>query len=257
MGKKDKDAAYDAFLADLKAIAPGIEEIVKDEKVSAKLREGVLARAEFSAQMDALKAEREEFAGTVAEATRRIAGWQKWYGDVSAEQAAIQDKLRSYVETYGELDDAGQRRVAQNAGMTKEEFEKRLQDEIQRRDIANLKFADDLTDIKIDYRDRFKERLDTTEVFKIAGERGLSLDLAYKEYIADRIEKQRTQEVEDRVKREREDAVREFQTQHGLPLVPTTPDVVHTLDVKDAPTTSRDRVAAALRGLADIRAGRG
>lgn len=254
MAKKDKDAIFKEYLAELEAINPAIKDILADEKVSTKLREGVLARADYSSSMDTLRAERESFAAEVAEARTRIDGWQKWYGEASKQVATTQEQLEAYKEAYGDLDAGEKRRIAQNAGYTKEEFEKRLQDEINKRDVANLKFADDLTDVKIDFMSRFKEPLDTEEVFKIAGERGVDLKTAYNQHIAERVEDQRNKEFEARIKQEREDAVKEYASKHNLPVLDNRSDVVpHVLDSKDAPKTSHDRVAAALAGLASMR----
>ena len=246
MAKKDKDTIFKEYLAELEAINPSIKDILADEKVSAKLKEGVLARADYSSSMDTLRAERESFASEVAEARNRISGWQKWYGDVSTEVSKTQEELKAYREAYGDLDAAGQRREARKAGLTQEEFEKRLNDEIGKRDLANLKFADDLTDIKIDYRDRFKEKLDTAEVYKIAGERGTDLLTAYNLHIADRVQEKADLDLKATIKREREDAVKEYASQHNLPIVDTRSDVTHVMDFKDAPKTQHDRVAAAL-----------
>lgn len=252
MSKKN-DAAYDSFLADLKAINPQIEEILKDEKVSAKLKEGVLARADYSRNMDEFREAQTAFAAEVQEARQKIQGWQNWYGETSKQVAGIQGKLKAYQDAYGELDDTDRRRIAKEQGMTPEQFETRLQDEINRRDIANLKFADDLTDIKIDYKDRFKEKLDTTAVFELAGKRGTDLITAYNDYIADRVREADDQALKARIKQEREDAVKEYASQHNLPIVDTRSDVTHTLDFKDAPKNQHDRVAAALAGLAGLR----
>jgi chromosome segregation ATPase len=162
MAKKSKDTIFAEYLAELEAINPAIKDIIADEKVSAKLKEGVLARADYSSQMDSLRAERETFASEVEQARERIQGWQKWYGDVTTEVSNTQTKLKAYREAYGDLDDAGQHREAKKYGLSVEEFEKKLNEENNKRDVAALKFADDLTDIKLDYNQRFKEKLDPT-----------------------------------------------------------------------------------------------
>lgn len=249
MAKKDKDTIFKDYLAELEAINPALKDILADEKVSTKLKEGVLARSDYSQQMDALKAERETFAAEITEARTKIQGWQKWYGDVTTEVAATQEQLKAYKDAYGDLDSQQQRQVAQQAGFTKDEFEKRLNEEIGRRDVANLKFADDLTDIKIDYRDRFKEKLDTSAVYKIAGERQCDLTTAYNVHIADRVEEARKAELKETIKKEREDAVQEYASKHNLPVVPSTSDLVHSLDIKDAGKTQGERVAAAIAGM--------
>lgn len=251
MAKKDKDTIFEAFLADLKAINPAVEEVLKDDKVSAKLKESVLARADYSQSMDALRSERESFAAEVAEAREKIQGWQKWYGDTSREVAAVQGRLREYVEAYGELETAGDKRKAATAlGITKDELNEALESRMNQRDLAALKFADDLTDVKIDFRDRFKEALDTEALFKLAGERQIDLKTAYKEFINPRVEELRTKDVEARIAQAKKEAVEEFASQHKLPVVDTRSDVrPHSLDVKDAPKTPHDRVAAAIASL--------
>jgi len=247
---KKHDAAFDAFLADLKAINPQIEELVKDEKVSAKLREGVLARSDYSANMDALRAEREQFASEVAEARQNIQGWQKWYGDATTEMATMQTKLQQYESAYGAIDTAADRgAAARHLGISKDELTQALEERVNRTELAALKFADDLTDIKIDYRDRFKEKLDTAAVYKLAGERGIDLHTAYNLHIAERVEEQRGKDVEERIKQARQEAVAEYASKHNLPVVPSTSDMVHSLDVPDAPKTQRDRLAAAIQSF--------
>lgn len=247
MAKKSKDAAYEEFLADLRAVNPQIEEILKDEKVSAKLRDGVLARADYSANMDALRAEREQFASEVAEARQNIQGWQKWYGDATAEVATVQTKLQKYEQMFGPIESAADtRQAARQLGVSKEELNSALEERMNQRDLAALKFADDLTDIKLDFQSRFKDRLDTTAVFELAGKRGVDLRTAYDLHIADRVEELRSKDIEARIKQAREEAVSEYASKHNLPVAPTTSDMTHTLDVKDAPKGSHDRVAAAV-----------
>lgn len=244
-----KDTAYQEFLADIKAIAPGIEEILKDDKVSSKMREAVLARAEFSSQMDSLRTERESFAAEVKEAQDRIAGWQKWYGDTSKQFAATADELQKYKDEFGDLDPAAQRKEAAKVGLTPEEFDKKLNDALEQRSTAMVKFADDLTEIKLQHRDRFKEKLDTQELFKLAGEKNLPLDVAYDVYIADKVEAQTKQKHEEALKLAREEGAREALAQHKLPVLNSNPGIVHVLDTKDAHRDSSSRISAAVNAF--------
>lgn len=249
MAKKNNDAAYEQFLADLKAINPAVEELIKDDKVSAKLKESVLARSDYSSAMDALRTERETFATEVAEARQKIEGWQKWYGQTSQEVASVQKKLKAYEDAYGEIEAGDTKNVAKRIGVSKEELSEVLEARTREHDLAAIKFADDLTDIKIDFKDRFKDKLDTEAVFKLAGERQVDLRTAYDIHIADRVEKARSEEVEARIKREREEAVSEYAAKHNLPVVPSTSAVgTHVLDAKEVATTPQGRVAAALQG---------
>lgn len=246
MARKSKDTIYSEFLAELKAINPAIEEIVKDEKVSAKLRESVLARADYSQSMDDLKVQQDTFAAEVAAARDKIAGWQKWYGDTSKQFADVQKQLEVYKEEYGELDDASKRQVAREAGFTKDEFEKRLNEEINKRDVAALKFVDDLTDLKIEHRQKFNEKLDTAAVYEIAGKQQLPLNLAYKEYIADKEADLRKKDYDAAIAAAKAEGAREALSHHKLPQVNNNPDYVHVLDATDVAKTDRGRVEAAL-----------
>lgn len=246
MAAKKNDKAFDDFLADLKTINPKIEELIADESVKTKLREGVLARSEFSSQMDNLRVEREAFGHEVTEARKKIDGWTSWYGTASQEYANQKEQLEAYKEEYGELTTGQKHREAAKVGLTTEEFEAKLNSKIQEHDVAALKFMDHLSDIKIEHRDRFKERLDTAKVFEIAGEKNLPLDAAYKEYIADRVEEQRTKDIEERIKQAKEEGAREALAAKGFPVISNNSDLTHVLDIKDAPRTSNDRIAAAV-----------
>lgn len=253
MAKKNSDTLFKDYLAELSEINPALKDILSDEKVSAKLKEGVLARADYSAKMDefrtSMESERTAFAQEVTEARTKIAGWQKWYGDTTQQVAGIQERLKQYEDTYGDIDPGERRQVAKALGVTKEELNTALESRMNERDLAALKFADDLTDVKLDYDRRFKEPLDTQAVFKIAGERQTDLKTAYNLMIAPRVEEIRTKDLDERIKRERKEAVEEFASQHKLPTVDTRSDLTHTLDIKDAPKTQHDRVAAAIAGL--------
>lgn len=245
MAKKDKDTIFKEYLAELESLNPALKDILADEKVSAKLKDGVLARSEFSSQMDALKAERESFATEVAEARQKIQGWQNWYGEASQQLATALEENSKYKSEYGELGT-----THKPTGLTREELEKYYQEESRKRDTANLLFADTLTDIKIDYKERFREKLPTDQVYKIATERGCDLQTAYNHFIHDRVEEQRNKEVEDRIAQAKKDAVAEYETQHNIPHVSSQSSVSHVLDIKDAPRSQRDRVAAAVSAFA-------
>lgn len=248
MAKKDNEALYQAFLADLKTIAPEVEEVIaKNEKATAKLKESVLARSDYNAQSDALRKEREDMQTFLQTERQKIEGWTKWYADTSGEYAATVDELKKYRDEFGDLTDAGQRREAARHGMSKEEFESKLSEEITKRDTAAIKFVDDLTDLKIEHRQRFGERLNTEEVFKIAGEKQLPLDVAYDVYIADRVEDLRKKDFDDAVKKAREEGAAEALAKHNLPVMSSDSSIMHVLDQsKEIPRDSNSRVSAAV-----------
>jgi hypothetical protein len=249
MARKSKDTIYQEFLAELKAINPKIEEVLADERVSTKLKESVLARADYSQSMDDLKTSRAEMESFLAAEKQKIAGWQEWYTKSSTEYTTTVDKLKRYQEEFGDLDDAGQRREAAKHGLTPEEFEQKLGAELTKREAAYLKFADDLTDLKIEHRQKFGEKLDTGALYKIAGEKSLPLDVAYNVFIADKEAELRKKDFDEQLTKAKEEGAREALAKHNLPVLSNDSSVVHVLDVKDAPRSSNDRVSAAVAGF--------
>jgi hypothetical protein len=244
--KKEKDAAYEQFLADLKAINPQFEELLKDEKASTKLREGVLARQDYSSSMDALRKEREDMEGFLTQERQKIEGWTNWYRDVTSDVTKMQQELTAYRDEYGELTREG-KHAARQQGISQEEFKKVLEGEFQQREVATMKFLDDLTELKIEHRERFKERLNTADVFKVAAEKNLPLDLAYQVYTADKVEAERKNRYDEDMKKAREEGAAEALAKHNLPMVPSTSDIrPHSIDSQDAPKDSRARVSAAV-----------
>lgn len=245
MAKADNEKLYQDFLADLKKINPKIEEIL-DEPTNTKLKESVLARSEMSRQMDALTAEKTQMNDFLAQEKKKIEDWSKWYGDTTKEVADMSTELKQYRDIYGQLDNAGKERVAAQVGISKDEFEKTLNSRLQERDLGALKFVDDLTDLKIEHRDRFKEKLDTSAVYKVAGENNVPLGVAYNIYIADRVQKLQETEVAERIAQARKDAVSEYVTEHKLPVLSSNNDYIHSLDVKKPLTNREERISAAV-----------
>src|SRR5206468_877974 len=154
-----------------------------------------------------------------------VEGWQKWYGDVSQSVATVQNELTQYKEAYGDLTPGEQRRVAQEQGMSKAQFEQVLDDKIRQRDVAALKFVDDLTDLKIEHRQNFSEKLDTQAVYAIAGEKNLPLDVAYNLYVKDRVEEKRKTDYDTAIKAAKDEGYREAVSRHNIPMVPSTSEV--------------------------------
>lgn len=241
MAKKNNDTIFNDFLADLKAINPKVEEILADEKVSAKLKDSVLARSEFSSQMDALKQRETEVNNYLAAEKQKIDGWQQWYGETSQQTAQMADALKKYEEEFGPLEQNGGKRP-QNNGFSAEEFDK----EMQRREGVYVQVMSDLADLKMEHRDRFKEKLDTGSVLKIAGEKGIPLDLAYKVFVAEKEEALQKSDFEEKLKSAREEGRKEALAAHNLPVVDSAPAQTHVLDYKDVHRNSADRVSAAV-----------
>ena len=254
---KKKDAAFDEFLADVLATIPEgdarkqAEELLANEAVTSKLREGVLARAEFSRSMDALKTREQELARLQGEATTNAKAWSDWYAKASSEVATVNDRLKQYEQLYGELEPGVRREMrAGEKYMTEAEFQQKLAEAIGQRDSAAIAVADELTDLKIDHFNTFKEKLDTQSLIGLATKNGVRLKQAYDEMVSDRRREMADKAVEERVARERDEAVREYASKHQLPFTPgpAEPSGLDTLfnGAEKAPRDQRGRVTAAL-----------
>jgi hypothetical protein len=237
--------AYEAFRADLLAAVPDdrrqtLEEVLSLDTVNSKLREGVLARSDYSRSMDALREERQALEREVAEARTKIEGWQVWYNDATRDYAEMQSRLNSYETEYGELE--GRR---QNF-LTKEEYTAELGRRLEERDQLAIRFADVLTDLKLDHKAQFGEKLNTNELITYAQRQGLPLEVAYERFVAPRVDEMRKQEYEENLKKAREEGAREYAAQHQLPVSPS-PAQPHALDLNQSvPANSGERVRAAV-----------
>lgn len=240
--------AYEQFLAEVLQGVPdesraAIEGALKDTQIAPKIRERVLARSDYSRQSDALRAEREAFQREVSEARTKIQGWEKWYGETSQQQAQLQERLNAYQSQFGDLEDG----TVKPQGISQEVFDKRLADEFDRRDRDAIAFADLLTELKLDHRDKFKEKLDTRALVQYATEHNLPLQAAYREFVAPKDEELRAADLEAKIKAAKEEGKREALSEHKLPVASGFGDV-HTLDrVASVGKNANERIANATR----------
>lgn len=232
MPKKNNDS-YEAFLADIVSRIPEdrrgtVEEIFGLDDVRTELQRGYSRQSDYSRNMDALRREREEFEAVVAEANANIEGWQQWYEEK-------QQEIESMGNRHGVEDQVP-------LGVSREDFEA----ELARRDQLAIAYADMLTDIKLEHRTKFNERLDTGAVVKLAMEQRVPLNVAYEQYIRPREDERRKKDMEDQLAKAREEGAREYATKHRLPIA-SGPVEPHPLDMAPKVATgSRDRVAAAV-----------
>lgn len=246
-----RKSEIDQFLAEIAEAIPedrraAFEETLRMDGVSKAVKERVMARADYSRKQDELTAKERQMADYLAGEQQKIQGWSSWYEDAVKAAAAQKEALDQYKATFGELDGKN----AKPKFLTKEDFEsevnERLQREMNKRDANAIKFADILTDLKIDYKADFGKRLDTDALVKYATDNGLPLQAAYQSFTAeDRQAKQETV-INERIEAAKKEAVREALSNHKLPFQPG-PTEPHVLDIqKDVPKTRTDRVAAAI-----------
>lgn len=252
MAKKSSDELFQAFLADVLNSVPAeskadVEKVLRDERVTAKMKEGVLARSDYSRQMDELTQAREALNAEVTEARTRISGWEDWYAKASQEVANVQTKLSTYEQRYGKLDGT---QPPQKPSLTEEDFHKRLTEELQRHDAMAIAFANDLTRVQIDHLKEFKETLDTDKLINDATKRGVTLRQAYQEFVAPMIKEREEKRFEEALKKAKEEGAAEYASNHRLPFVPgpSEPHVLDSMTRSDTPRTEGDRIAAAVKG---------
>jgi hypothetical protein len=260
MAKKTSDELFQAFLADVMATVPTdqrdtVEKVLKDERVSAKMKEGVLARSDYSRMMDEgrteLNSARQQFDGEVAEARARIAGWEEWYGTASKQVADSTGKLKQYRERFGELDGTA---APKEKSLSEEEFQRKLTEELQKHDIAAITFATDLTSVQIEHLKEFKETLDPNKLIETATKRGIGIKQAYQELVAPKIREREEKRFQDAVAAAKEEGRREAVSNHRLPFSgPTEPHVLDSINRSDTPRTEGDRVAAATKRWLELR----
>lgn len=240
--KKTGKAAYDEFLADVIGAIPedqreAIEGVLTSDAVVGKAANRVIQQAEFSRQMDALRAKETEIA-------EKIKGYEDWYADASGQYATLKEERDAYAEAYGALDPNERPKTPASAGID----EKKLAEELARRDQLAIQFADVLTDLKWDHRQNFNEALNTRELIKFCTEKGLPIEVGYQSFIADRVEAKRKTEFEEKLKAAREEGAREALTRHNLPITPA-PSEAHVLDRADIKTDPSERVRAAVESF--------
>lgn len=240
---------YDTFLSSVLAKVPDerrelIEQAFKDDLVAPMLRDAVLARADYSRKLD-------EFGREVSEARGQIAQWQDWYAGEVETAAARQQRLEQYQELYGDLDEEHQPPAErQHEARAKETAvagidEKTLNATLATRDQLAIQFADVLTDLKLDHRDKFGEKLDTTALMKYSTDHGVNIRDAYRALTADQEAKLAETRIAEREAAAREAGRQEVLTQHKLPTGPPRREP-HFLENKDYSKTPSERVSRAV-----------
>jgi hypothetical protein len=163
-----------------------------------------------------------------------------WYEDASKTLDTSNQKLAAYQDEYGELEGGGNTVGTVTApGISREEYEV----EMQKRDSNAIQIADILTDIKLDHRAQFSEKLDSGALFDHQRATGLPLDAAYKDFVSERVATANEEKHAEAIKQAREEGRLEGLSGHELPVQPD-----HASPARlafDKPTTSEDRVGAA------------
>jgi hypothetical protein len=254
MAKKSSEETFKSWLADFLGELPEDDrkvveaKITANEKATSKLKDGVLARSEFSSKMDEGRAEldaaRAKFDAETAEARNRIAGWEGWYAKTTEEKTALAAKVAEFEKTYGPLE-GGSRKVDVTA-IT----EAQVTEAVNKALGGAIKFNVDLNAVSTKHALDFREPLDSQAVLDIATKQNLDVRSAYGVFIADRLEERRKTELDERIKKEREDAIAQDRAVRGFPSVPADHQRPHVLDL--APKVSKDEPSRVQGAVGDF-----
>ena len=224
------DAAFDKFLADVLAEVPEDRRVTVEESLKASkiLKEGVLARDDYSRNMDRLRTDQETLNAQIAEAKTRIAGWETWYADMSTQFTTKEEALKAYEKEYGPLETKGTRKpVAQATDTVTKDV---LAAELNKAVTAAMQFSSALSDVKLRHYQEFKEMLPESQLLELAAKENIPLSVAHDRIVADKRKTVSDAVLAERIKTEREQAVAEFQQQHKFPII-TTSNQPHPLDL--------------------------
>jgi hypothetical protein len=238
MSKKD---SFEAFLADVLAAVPEtsratVEETFKLDAVRQEMERATLRQSDYSRNMDQLKADREALDQAIADTTTTHEQWSGWYTTASGEYDAMRQRI-------AELEAEGVDTVTTTTpGITEADLNARLAD----RDKMAIAFADALTDIKLEHREKFHEKLNAAALIDHAVKRGMTIDIAYRDLMAPRLDELNKADLDKQLQKAREDGAREALTKHRLPMT-SGPIEGHPLDLAPkVQTNSSDRVSTAV-----------
>lgn len=210
----------------------GVLQALEDESVGKVVLDAFVPRPEFSKGLD----------GERAKAEQAIATWKNWYEKDAkpAYDANVQgvELLKKYKERFGDLDMTSDDKHAAAAasGLTREDFQKLLNEELAKRDTAYVGLTKTAVKVAQDYMNRFKKPLDVDGLEKFALEKGLPLDSAYKEFIAPEVESARNAEWEAKLKAAREEGARDALSKVRNPIDARPKDQPHMFwDRKEVP----------------------
>lgn len=179
-----QQAGLDASLRD------GVLKALDNPNFAKGIQDGVTRQSEFSRAMDDLRSQATQLAENRTK-------WQTWH-----------DNNVSYVkdlETKAGVDPSRRAApVTSQETFSKAELDKKLEDERNKTTAIGVNITKAAVRVMDDYRSRFGKPLDLDALEKLALEKNLTIDLAYKELIAPEVKVQeeaaRKKEIEDGIK---------------------------------------------------------
>jgi hypothetical protein len=246
---------YDSFLAEVLKEVPddqkqGVEEALRMDALRKEIESGYSRQSDYSRKMDELKQAQADAEAKINQERGVLKAekdrYAEWYEGANRDYQAAVDRATRYEQEYGKLENAdpnSQHRVNPDL-LTRDEYQRQLAAEFERRDRAAIDFADALTDAKLDHQSRFEEKLDTDALYAHVEKTGLPFRKAYDDYIQPRVREAEQAKFEEKLKQAKEEGINEGRSQAHMPV---QPDSSHprAIDSLGQSTNQDDRVNAA------------
>lgn len=262
--KTDKRTAYLAYVDELLATVPEdkrdtFRAAYTDEAVIDKNADAHFRQSDYSRHMDAVAQREREAEEFIASQRKTVEDWRTYAEDAMTRASQTDEALKRYEAVYGKIDPA-----TPPSALKREDIEALMESKLggARKGLDEwlVQSVDALTDLKIEHRDRFKEKLDTTELSKFAKERGYTtLDAAYTAFVAPKVDEAREADfklkMDEAVKQAREEGRKAAVTER-FPGAGGSHNIAPVVPKDAVVRNSEDRVARAAHTLETLMAGR-
>jgi hypothetical protein len=229
---------------------------MENERFRSTVSNGYKRQEDYSREMDAVRVEKQRLKDWYEK--EELPKYQRYQQSI--------DQLEAYRSQYGELDDGlNNGRYTSNRGngngngatdgyMRKEDVSKYVEEQLRQRDGAYVGLTKTAIRIGHDYARRFNEVLDVDAVEKLALDKGLALDQAYKEFIAPKEQAAMEARHKDEIERAKAEAVRDYASRHQLPI-DTKPKDAHPFWDRKPPETGKTEADADHRSREEFMSG--
>ena len=242
--------------------------LLADKTIAQNIGNSVLRQSDYSRKSDELKSQREEAKTAVADAERLKAEATEFvtkdrdHNNLTLHDQLVEDLAEANKRITEGDGETVKRRV--EAPVVDEEPEKKyLSIEDYRaleaeRDQNAITYSNTVIQLANKHREVFDKAFDPEPVVKLATEKGMTLKDAYTEMYSEEYAAKDEEKIQARIDVAVQEATIDLRSKNDFPEVETGPARVQGLDQADEDKlkTGDDRAAAAVHGLAEIRAGK-
>lgn len=244
--------------------------LLADKTIAQNIGNSVLRQSDYSRQSDELKSQREEATTAVAEAERLKAEATEF---VTKQRDRDHNNLTLHDQLVEDLAEANKRITDGDGETVKRRVEAPVVDEEPEkkylsiedyraleaeRDQNAITYSNTVIQLANKHREVFDKPFDPEPVVKLATEKGMTLKDAYEDMYSEEYAAKDEEKIQARIDVAVQEATIDLRSKNDFPEVETGPARVQGLDQADEDKlkTGDDRAAAAVHGLAEIRAGK-